>query len=146
MLQASVHGEMRVSESNRIAWWAGIYPLLLALMFGATWVDRIYAQAFEASPGSAAGPAAQNVADLLLLLAALTLLAGVMAAWLWQGRARTLCVASLIVFSLEFVLPALVRALPGGGIYLQQIGPVLRFAILFAALLLAALATRKVLS
>jgi hypothetical protein len=137
---------MRVPEPNRITWWAGAYPLLLALMLGATWVDRIYAQAFEARPEFAAGPAAQNVADLLLLLAALTLLAGLMAAWLWQGRARMLCAASLIVFSLEFVLPAAVRALPGGGIYLQQIGPVLRFAILFGALLLAALATRKVLS
>ena len=146
MLRASVQGEMRVPESNRITWWAGAYPLLLALMFGATWVDRIYAQAFEARAEIAAGPAARNVADLLLLLAALTLLAGAMAAWLWQGRARTLCVASLIVFSLEFLLPALVRVLPGGGIYLQQIGPALRFAILFGALLLAALATRKVLS
>jgi hypothetical protein len=132
-------------ESNRITWWAGAYPLLLALMFGATWVDRIYGRALQAA-GSGLSVAPHEVADLLLLLAALTMVAGLAAAWLWQGRARLLCIASLVVFCLEFVLPAVVQALPGGGIYLQQIGPFLRFGILSGALLLAALATRKVLS
>jgi hypothetical protein len=135
-----------VSDSNRITWWAGAYPLLLALVFGATWIDRIYARAFETRPGFAAGPGVHDVADLLLLLTALTLLAGVMAAWLWQGRARMLCVLSLVVLSLEFLLPALARALSGGGLPLQQIGPFLRFGIMGGALLLAALATLKVLS
>ncbi|HXC57911.1 MAG TPA: hypothetical protein VN645_01270 [Steroidobacteraceae bacterium] len=129
---------MVTRESKGIMWWTGAYPLLLALMLGAIWVDRIY--------GPVPGEAPQQVADLLLLLAALTVLAGLIAVWLWRGRARALCVASLAVFCLEFLLPALVRALPGGAVYLQQLGPFLRFGILGAALLLAALATRKVLA
>jgi hypothetical protein len=134
-------------ESNRITWWTGAYPLLLAMMLGATWVDRIYGHTLQVSGSDyALGAAPRRVADLLLLLAALTVLAGLAAVWLWQGRARMLCIASLGVFCLEFVLPALVQALPGGGIYLQQVGPFLRFAIMAGALLLAALATRKVLS
>lgn len=136
-------------DTNRIMWWGwgGAYPLLLALMLGATWVDRIYGRALQATGNEyAAGAAPLRVADLLLLLAVLTMLAGLAATWLWRGRARTLCIASLVVFCLEFVLPAMVHALPGGGVYLEQIGPVLRFGMMSGALLLAVLATRKVLS
>ena len=132
-------------RETRLMWWTGAYPLLLALMLGAIWVDRIYGRALLAGGNEyVLGPAPMHVADLLLLLAALTLLAGLCAAWLWQGQARALCIASVAVFCLEFVLPALARTLPGGGVYLQQLGPFLRFAIFAAALLLAALATRKV--
>src|SRR4051812_18438059 len=110
MLSATLRQESIVQQSNRNTWWAGAYPLLLAMMLGATWLDRMYSRALEAA--GSAGSAPRNVSDLLLLRAAMTVLAGLIAACLWQGRARILCVASLIVFCLEFVLPALVRAVP----------------------------------
>jgi hypothetical protein len=55
-------------------------------------------------------------------------------------------VASIAVFSLEFVVPMLVRGLPGGSYYIGVVGPFLRIAILALALALAVMATRRALA
>lgn len=123
---------------------AGGYPLLLALMTGAAWVDRIYAHTLRAATSDGAPAlAAAQVADRLLLLSALVLLAGVMSVWLLHGVARRLVVASLLVFCLEFLAPLIAAAVPGGAFYFAMLGPALRIAILLAALGLALLATRR---
>jgi hypothetical protein len=90
--------------------------------------------------------ATSRVADRLLLLSLLVVVAGVLCAWLLQGTSRRLVVASLAVFSLEFLVPVLVVALPGGQIYLAIVGPVLRVGIVLVALGLSLLATRRVLA
>jgi len=127
--------------------WVGAYPLLLALMAGAAWVDRIYAHSLKYSvPDSALALATAQVADRLLLLSAIVLAAGMLAAWLLNGVARGLVFASLAVFCLEFLLPVLAAALPGGAIYFAMLGPALRVGILLMALGLALFATRRALA
>lgn len=126
--------------------WASAYPLLLALMAGATWVDRIYSHALRnAAADGLVAVATSRVADRLLL-SLLVVVAGVLCAWLLHGTARRLVVASVAVFSLEFIVPVLVAAMPGGEIYLAIVGPVLRVGIVLAALGLCLLATRRVLA
>lgn len=126
---------------------ASTYPLSLALMGGAVWVDRIYAHAM-AHAGISAGMAAPRaqVADRLLLLSLVVIATGVLCAGLLHGVARRLVIASLVVFCLELLLPVLAPALPGGTIYFAMLGPGLRVAILLAALMLALLAMRRALS
>ncbi len=73
--------------------------------------------------------------------------AGARARWpatLGEGRSRALFTLSLAVFSLEFLLPALVGLLPGGA-WLTQTGPLLRGAVVLGALCLACLGQREVL-
>jgi hypothetical protein len=136
-----------IEQLYRKLLWAGTYPLLLALMVGAAWVDRIYAHSLKlAVPDSALAAPMQRVSDLLLLGSAAVFLAGLLAAWLLNGVARALVVASLAVFCLELLMPVMAAALPGGGIYLAMLGPALRIGILLAALGLALLATRRVLA
>jgi hypothetical protein len=116
-------------------------------MAGATWVDRIYYRSLRIPvPDSVLSLATAPVADRLLLLSALVLAAGALCAWLLQGVARSLVIASLAVFCLEFLLPVLGKMLPGGAIYLAQLGPALRLGILLMALVLALFATRRALS
>ena len=127
--------------------WASAYPLLLALMAGATWVYRIYSHALRnAAADGLVAVATSRVADRLLLLSLLVVVAGVLCAGLLHGTSRRLVVASLAVFSLEFLVPVLVVALPGGQIYLAIVGPVLRVGIVLVALGLCLLATRRVLA
>jgi hypothetical protein len=136
-----------IEQFYRKMLWAGVYPLLLALMVGATWVDRIYARSVgSALPDSALAVALQRVSDGLLLLSVVVILAGVLSAWLLQGVARALVIASLAVFCLEFLLPVLAAALPGGAIYFAMLGPGLRIGIMLAALGLSLLACRRVLT
>jgi hypothetical protein len=136
-----------IEQFYRKMLWASAYPLLLALMAGATWVDRIYSHSLRYSAAdSQVALATSRVADRLLLLSLLVVVAGVLCAWLLQGTSRRLVVASLAVFSLEFLVPVLVVALPGGQIYLAIVGPVLRVGIVLVALGLSLLATRRVLA
>jgi hypothetical protein len=136
-----------IEQFYRKMLWASAYPLLLALMAGATWVDRIYSHALRHSaPVGGLAVATSRVADRLLLLSLLVVLAGVLCAWLLHGTSRRLVVASLAVFSLEFLVPVLVTVVPGGEIYLAIVGPVLRVGIVLAALGLCLLATRRVLA
>ena len=51
-----------------------------------------------------------------------------------------------LVGGVIFLVPVLVMALPGGGIYLAIVGPVLRVGIVLAALGLCLLAARRVLA
>ena len=90
--------------------------------------------------------AMQQVSDRLLLLSVVVLMAGVISAWLLNGTARTLVVASLAVFCLEFLMPVVAGLLPGGAIYLAVLGPALRVGIALVALGLSVLATRRVLA
>jgi hypothetical protein len=136
-----------IEQLYRKMLWAGAYPLLLAFMAGATWVDRIYYHSLRmAMPESVLAIATGRVADRMLLLSALVLAAGALCAWLLHGVARSLVIASLAVFCLEFLLPVLATMVPGGAVYLSVLGPPLRLGILMVALLLALFATRKVLS
>ena len=136
-----------IEQLYRKMLWAGAYPLLLALMAGATWVDRIYAHSLRSTaPQGAQAMAMQQVSDRLLLLSVVVLTAGVISAWLLNGTARTLVVASLAVFCLEFLMPVVAGLLPGGAIYLAVLGPALRVGIALVALGLSVLATRRVLA
>lgn len=136
-----------IEQFYRKLLWASVYPLLLALMAGATWVDRIYFHALGKSvPDSVLAVAAQRVADRLLLLSAMVVVAGLCSAGLLHGVARRLVIASLAVFCLEFLMPLLAAALPGGAIYFAMLGPALRIGIVLVALGLALLATRRVLA
>lgn len=135
-----------IEQFYRKMMWASAYPLLLALMAGATWVDRIYSHALRHSADGLLAVATSRVADRLLLLSLLVVAAGLVGAWLMHGVARRLVVASLAVFSLEFLVPVMVTALTGGGIYLAIVGPMLRVAIVLVALSLSLLATRRVLA
>src|SRR5512139_2052334 len=127
--------------------WASAYPLLLALMAGAAWVDRIYHHTLRvAVPDSALALATGRVADRLLMMSAVVLASGLLSAWLLAGVARGLVIASLAVFCLEFLLPVVAATLPGGAVYLGMLGPALRVGILLVALGLALLATRKALA
>jgi hypothetical protein len=121
-----------------------VYPLLLALMGGAVWVDRVYSRSLDdAVPAGVLATAGVQVADGLLLLSLAVLVSGAVAVRLLSGIARHLCLASIAVFSLEFLVPVLVRSLPGGGYYIDVVGPFLRVAILAMALGLAVMATRR---
>lgn len=129
---------------HRAAWLAAIYPMLLAMLLGATWMDRSWYLALQAAlPGPALEQTSRAVGDALLWLVAMVLLSGGIAAWLWEGTTRLLCISSVTVLCLEFVAPALVSALPGGRHYLAEIGPFMRSAIHLTALGLAALALRR---
>lgn len=119
---------------------AGVYPLLLAFTAGCIFIDQLYARL--AAAGANAAPRA--VADALLLLAVPVLALGALAATLGEGRSRALFTLSLAVFSLEFLLPALLALLPGGA-WLSQTGPLLRGAVVLGALALACLGQREVL-
>jgi hypothetical protein len=136
-----------IEQFYRKMLWAGTYPLLLALMLGATWVDRIYAHSLNAAlPASALATPMQRVSDLLLLGSAAVFLAGLLSGWLLSGVARALVMASLAVFCLEFLLPVVANLLPGGALYFATLGPALRVGTLLAALGLALLATRRALA
>jgi hypothetical protein len=136
-----------IEQYYRKMLWASAYPLLLALMAGATWVDRIYSHALRGSAGdSMVAVATSRVADRLLLLCLVVAVAGVLCASLLNGVSRKLVIASVAVFSLELLVPVLVSVLPGGGVYLAIVGPVLRVGIVLAALGLCLLAARRVLA
>ncbi len=118
---------------------ASLYPALLAFVAGGAFVDKLYSRA--AANGN---NAARSVGDALLILALPVMAAGFLAAVLSEGRTRAFFVLSLAVFSLEFLLPALVAVLPGGA-WFSQVGPFLRAAVLFGALLIAFLGQREAL-
>jgi hypothetical protein len=114
---------------------AGIYPVLLAFMAGGIFIDQLHAHA-KAMADEASGHA---VADALLMLCLPVVVAGVAAAVLGAGRTRLLFALSLCVFAMEFLLPPLVKVLPGGA-WLTLVGPRLRAIAVLAALGLALLA------
>jgi hypothetical protein len=123
---------------------AGVYPLLLAVLTGAAWLDGVYARALHATFREAALHGLfSTVSDALLLLVGLALLAGVAASIFSSGRARVLCVVSLGVLTLELVLPALVSAVPGAAAWLDGNGMLLRLAVLLGALACAVFAVRE---
>lgn len=133
-----------MEQGSQRAGWAAIYPLMLAVLVGLGWMDSTWYRGLQGRvPEQALDAAARNVADMLLWLLALVLLAGGITAWLLKGSARLLFVASMVVLCMELVLPALAGAVPGGRHYLAGIGPLLRSGIHLAALALAALALRR---
>lgn len=116
-----------------------VYPLLLAAMAGATFMDFLYASARR----SGVAEAESGVADVLLLLTLPVLLAGVLATVLGAGRVRWLMLASLAVFCLTFLFPLLAGLVPAASPYLQASGPILRNGLMLGALLLAVLGQRE---
>jgi len=118
---------------------ASVYPLLLAAMAGATFMDFLYASARR----SGVAEAESGVADVLLLLTLPVLLAGVLATVLGAGRVRWLMLASLVVFCLTFLFPLLAGLVPAVSPYLQASGPILRNGLMLGALLLAVLGQRE---
>lgn len=119
---------------------ASLYPALLAFVAGGAFVDRLYSRA---AANDSAG-AAHHASDALLLLAVPVMAGGLLAAVLTDGRTRAFFVLSIAVFSLEFLLPALVSVLPGGA-WFSETGPFLRATVLFGALLIAFLGQREAL-
>lgn len=115
------------------------YPLLLAAMAGATFMDLLYANARRRGIAEVQS----GIADTLLLLTLPVLLSGVLAATLGAGRVRLLLLASLAVFSLTFLFPVVAGLLPSAETYLQSSGPYLRNGFLLGALLLAVLGQRE---
>lgn len=114
-------------------------------MIGAAWLDGVYARALRGVfRDEALRGALPTVSDALLLPGALTLLAGVAASIFSSGRARWLCVGSLCVFSLEFLLPALAGAIPGAMAWLDGNGLLLRLVVLLGALACAVFPVRAV--
>jgi hypothetical protein len=120
------------------------YPLLLAAKAGGVVVDQIYARALQLQAPDRYSGITSEVADALLLLTLPVLLAGAVSLWISGGRSRALVVASLAVFSLNFVLPVLASFMSGGMASLEQAGPMLRIAVQLGALLPAVLAVREV--
>lgn len=128
---------MNAGRSNTLG--ASVYPLLLAAMAGATFMDFLYASARR----SGVAEAQAGVADVLLLLTLPVLLAGALAAALGAGRVRWLALASLAVFCLTFLFPVLAGLVPAAGSALQASGPILRNGLMLGALLLAVLGQRE---
>jgi hypothetical protein len=96
----------------------GLYCLLGVAMFGAALVDRAYADAVGTA--LAAGDAERvlrSVADLLLQLLAVTLLAGLVAiASAWSSTAaRNLLLLSAAVLVAQLLAPALLVHVVGSG-------------------------------
>lgn len=95
-------------NSNRMVWWAACYPLLLAVLLGLGWMDSTWYHGLRGNVSERTLDAmARNVADMLLWLLALVLLAGGVAAWLLNGVGRLLFLVSVAVLCMELVLPAL---------------------------------------
>jgi hypothetical protein len=104
-------------------------------MAGGIFIDQLHARA-AAMGDDASG---HVVADALLLLALPVILAGAAAAVLGSGRTRLFSALSLGVFAMEFLLPPLLKVLPGGA-WLTLAGPQLRATAVLSALALAVLA------
>ncbi len=102
-----------MAETPRTPLTSFIYPLLLAGITGAAWLDGLYARALRIALGEQPlhGVFAE-VSDAMLLLLALTMLSGIVACFFASARARWLYVASLGLLSLELLLPVLAGAIP----------------------------------
>jgi hypothetical protein len=134
-----------MTDTARPSLLTSAYPLLLAVLAGGAMVDQMYFRAIRATlPPAARSAVSSHVADALLMLALPVLIAGGVSVLLASGRARQLFVASIAIFSLEFLLPALAGAVPSGEVYLGMVGPLLRMLIMLGALACAFLATRQV--
>jgi hypothetical protein len=121
-----------------------VYPVLLAVMIGAAWLDGVYARALRGTlRDEALHEVFSTVSDALLLPGALAVLAGAAACVFTSGRARWLCIGSLGVLWLELLLPMLAGAIPGATRWLEGYGLLLRLAVLLGALACAVLALRE---
>jgi hypothetical protein len=134
-----------MSDSSRPSLFTSAYPLLLSVMAGGAMVDQMYSRAIRATlPPEARSAVSSQVQDALLMLALPVLIAGGVCVLLSAGRARQLFVASIAIFSLEFVLPALAGAVPSGAMYLGMVGPFLRMLVMLGALAFAFMAACQV--
>jgi len=114
-----------------------LYAWLAAVYLGAVWLDRVYSRQL-AGEKIASG----EVADILLWIGGVTMLAGVAAiALAWQASTvRVYLIASLAILSLEFLLPGLLAGLIGDT---PGAGAGLRIAINVLASLLAIIGLGK---
>jgi hypothetical protein len=122
-----------------------VYPVLVSVTTGAVWVDQMYT--LRVAPLVSAGKREEffsGIADNLLFLVSVTFVAGVVAAVRASGRTRWLLIASLVVLSLQVLLPAIVSAVPGATAALHGMGPLLRLVIILTALIVAVRASRQV--
>lgn len=120
----------------------GIYCFLGVASFGAALIDGVYAGAIRSTID--AGDAERlfrPVADLLLQLLAVTLLAALVAiasSWPAAAAARNLLIASVAVMAAQLIAPPLAGSLPPGSVA----GLALRLPICGTAAVLALAALR----
>jgi hypothetical protein len=111
----------------------GMYAWTITLYFGAVLLDVVYSRPMTGSIGTAAQGALNEVSDLLLMIEAFALVAGLAAIGLSWGvpAARTLFATSLVVALLPTLLAVMVllplsRTSPGAPILAY--GPLIRLA------------------
>jgi len=132
------------------ATFGALYASSAALFLGAVLLDVVYSSLLGEADESSIRTVYAEVSDFLLLLGAATFLAGVAAnAACWNhARARTLFLISLIVLSVEFVVPVVLfpvlktSADPSG----SGITPFIRLIPLALATLLALVGVLSLLS
>ena len=133
-----------MSESSGSFLAGGVYLVLLALMAGGVLVDQYWSRLVVETTGATGLQAVSRaVSDAQLLLALPAVLAGFAALWLSAGRARVLLLCSLLVFSLEVLVPVSVGIMSIPREALAGIGPLLRVLVNLGAITFAFLATRE---
>jgi hypothetical protein len=118
------------------------YAWISAVFFGITFLDIKYSRALkDVVEGSNEPVIFSEISDLLLLLGALAVLAALVAiAFSWNlAAARNLLIASLIILSLEFLIPVLFSRMIQDAQF-ADLGPWLRMLPIGAASLLAFIA------
>jgi hypothetical protein len=86
----------------------GIYAWLTAVFLGGTWFDKVYANQLNGVLGTSESALVfSEVSDVLLCISFIMVIFAIGAiAVSWKSRAaRNLFIASLLVFSLEFLIP-----------------------------------------
>lgn len=130
-------------DSSRATLTSVLYPILLAGMAGAAWLDGLYARTLRDTFGAESlHDVFSAVSDRMLLPFGLTMLAGVLAGLFASGRARWLYAGSLGALLLELLLPSLVGAIPGAAEWTVGKGLLLRLVVLLSALVCAVFALR----
>lgn len=115
------------------AFFVGLYAWLAAMFFEAIVLDITYSRLV-----SQRATAFSEIADFLLMIGFVTFLAGLVAiTFSWKSIfARDLFIASLLVFSLEFIMPIFASQFIEHGL-LNDVGPWLRIVPVGLASILA---------
>lgn len=120
-------------QSRSGAFIIGFYAWLATLFLGAVIIDIVYFRVVPLEPAAFSG-----AADLLLLIGFVTFLAGlIVIAVSWKSKAaRSILIASLLAFSIEFIVPALLSQLAASG-QINNVSPWLRITPVGLASILA---------
>lgn len=132
--------------SSGRTFFGALYAWLAAVFFGAVLLDVISATLPGETGGAFTGSVSSEISDFLLLLGAPVLVAAIAAvAFNWdRAISRNLFLISLLLLSLEFIIPALLLPLLQSGLIASMISylPYLRLASLGLASILAMAAWR----